>query len=397
MAEICLATKTWRSGAAWHLHELARALAEAGATVTLIAPLAEPSSREARHRNIRRVVPPRERVGGAGNRLSRPLASLSRIAAGSLAVLSERTRSRTFLVTIPDPLLFTLPLFALLRLTGGRVLFLVHDAEPHAWRLPPPLRWVERGAHRLSYRLANDLIVLTPAVRESLADRFALRRDKVTIIPHGPLTVPNVPPLPGEGRLLLFGTMRRNKCVLEVIQAVRLVRRRDPAVRLLLAGEPHPQEGDYWAACEAAIAEEPEPFEVRRGYLPDDELPALMARADAFVLAYRDFHSASGVAVLAALAGRPVIATRSGSLGELFDAGMAGETIAEPVTPESVAAGIVAFRARSADDWRTSARTGTERVGRLASWESIAAAHLQLIRSGTAGTMPAAAIGRRAP
>ena len=381
MAELCVVTKTWRSGAAWHLHELVRSLAEAGLTITLIAPAAEPAAREARHPRIHRVRIPREWSGGGRGPAVRAWASLRRIGAGFVAVLGARRRCATFLVTIPDPLVFTLPLFALLRLSGARLIFLVHDAEPHAWRLPRALRRVEHAAHGLSYRLATDLVVLAPSVRERLVAGFGMAKSKIRVVPHGPLSIASVPPLPGNGRLLLFGTLRRNKRVLEVIEAVLLARQLDPGVTLVVAGEPHPQERDYWARCEAAMAADRNAFELRLGYLPDDELPELVAGVDAFVLAYDDFESASGVAIVAALAGRPLIATDAGSLGPLFEAGLAGERIARPVTAAGIAEGIARFRATPAAIWRERAAAGVGSVRRTQSWEIAAAALLALIRS----------------
>jgi len=381
MSEVCLVTKTWRSGVAWEVQMLTEALAEAGATVTLVAPLAEPVDREPRHPNVKRVRVPRELVDGAGNSLTRKLASLSRMAGGFLGALAQRARTRTYLVTIPDPLPVSLLLFLLLRLSGARLLFIVHDVLPHAWRLPGSLRWLERGAHELSYRLATRLIVWAAPLRDQLVSEFGIPPEKVSVFPHPPLPLGAIPPAPGNGRFLAFGTMRRNKCILEVIEAILLVRKVDPGVTLLLAGEPHAHELDYWAQCQAAMARDPAAFSVEAGYVADAALPGLVAGVDAFITAYRDFDSASGVAVLAALNGRPVLGTGAGSLDEMYALGMAGERIEAPVLAESVAAAILKFRRIDAETWRERAAAGVVELSRTIAWAPIARSYLELIRA----------------
>ncbi|MDB5894517.1 MAG: hypothetical protein JWQ88_2048, partial [Rhodoferax sp.] len=258
--------------------------------------------------------------------------------------------------------------------------FIVHDAEPHAWSLGPRLRFMERRAHALSYRLASTIVTLTPSVREALVREFAIPAAKIAVIPHGPLSVGDVAPVPGSGRLLLFGSLRRNKCVLEVIQGVVLARRQGQRVSLVLAGEPLKQEPGYWNECLAAVAEDPDGFDVRAGFLPDEALPVLIGSIDAFVLAYRDFNSQSGVAILAALAGRPVIGTRSGGLGELFDQGMAGEALAEPLTAEAVADGIARFCVKSPNFWHDASQQATLAIARLLRWDRIADDYIRLAR-----------------
>lgn len=378
MPDVCLSTKIWRSGTGWFAQALAGALAEAGLRTAFVAPAAEPASREPVHPNLRRFVLSREIVVPAP-RPARIRASLRRMAGGIAALARLRPTTRTFLFSIPEPLIVTLPVFAALRLTGARIVFIVHDPEPHAWRYRGVARRIERAGHALSYRLANHLVVLTPSAAQGLGRAFGVAAEKVSVIPHGPFTLDGVAPLPGQGRFLVFGTLRRNKGVLAAIGGVTLARRQGHDVRLVLAGEPHPDEPDYWRECEAAIRQDPEGFEVHRRFVPDEELPGILAGIDAFVLAYDGFQSQSGVGVLAAVNRRPVIGTRSGGLAELFDRGMAGETIEDPPSPEGVAAAIGRFRAVSAETWRLRAAEAAIRVTGGLSWPEIGRAYRALI------------------
>jgi glycosyltransferase involved in cell wall biosynthesis len=379
LPEICLMTKAWRSGAAWVAQMIAQAIAEQGASIAFVAPRADPVSREPSHSNLTRIVTPRELIGQHG-KARRAVASLQRIFGGLAAICRLRLTTRTFIFSIPEPLVFTLPLFALLRLTGARVIFIAHDAQPHAWALGERFRFMERGAHALSYRLASTVVALTPTVRDALARDFSVPVDKIAIIPHGPFSIGDVEPMPGTGRLLIFGSLRRNKSILEAIEGTIIARKAGQRVTLVLVGEPLKEEGAYWDQCRAAIAADPAGFDVRVGFLPDEALPELIGSVDAFVLAYQNFNSQSGVGVLAALAGRPVIGTRSGGLGELFDRGMAG-TVIDKATPEDIAAAISSFYGRSAAEWQSAASDGALRIAKSLRWDSIADQYIRLARN----------------
>jgi glycogen synthase len=98
------------------------------------------------------------------------------------------------------------------------------------------------------------------------------------------------------------------------------------------------------------------------------------------MLAYQNFNSQSGVGVLAALAARPVIGTRSGGLDELFDRGLAGQLIQDEVTPESIAAAIIEFRRRDLNEWRNKAGQGAVRVADTLRWDRIADDYIALCR-----------------
>jgi glycogen(starch) synthase len=378
MSNICIVTKTWRYSVPWIVQMLAQALMDGGTTVSLIAPLTEPVSREASSPKLTRVILHRERIDESSS-WRRKSATVRRIFGCLIAVVRERSRTSTFLITIPDPLVFSLFMFAFLRLSGARTLFLVHDAVPHAWKFAPDWRWLERWAHALSYKLSSRLIVFTPILRDVLVAEFGIKSKKITIIPHGALQLQGVTEAPGNGRFLLFGTMRRNKSIAEVIKGIVLARQSDPGVSLVIAGEPHPSELAYWNECRKIIEADPNGFDVRQGFIADDDLPGLVATVDAFVMAYRNFDSQSGVGVVAALSNRPSLCTDVGGLKDLVAAGMSYEPILTPVTPTGVASAVRNFRRRPIDEWRAEARRAAEKVNRSMSWGSIALSYKKLI------------------
>ena len=185
----------------------------------------------------------------------------------------------------------------------------------------------------------------------------------------------------GEGRLFLFGSLRRNKSILEVIEDGTLARRKDPGITLVIAGEAHPSERVYWERCRALIAGDPSGFRGREGFLPEEKLPSIVAEVDAFVLAYQGFESQSGVGVLAALSDRPVICTREGGLSDLIDEGLCHQPIEQPVSGETVAEALLAFRARRFEEWRNEAAASTRRFAATNSWRTIAGRVAERIHS----------------
>jgi glycogen synthase len=367
---IVLYTRAWRSGTGLYAQGLAQGIADAGYPVTFIAPGGEPDDPASRSPGVRRVCPPRERIGPAP-RLSRALASLRRVLVGLGAVLRARASARHFVFSIPDPYLFSLPAMALLRLMGGRIVFVCHDPEPHAWILPAPLRGIERLGHALTYWMSETVVVLAQSGRAALGAKFGVAASKIAVIPHGVLPQAYVGPAPGRRTLLLFGTIRRNKQVDAAIRAVADLHQRGQAVRLVVAGGADPADADYVETCRALAARWPDAIDLQVGYVSDEATQRLLAESDAMLLPYAGFDSQSGVAVLAGLAGRPVIATAAGGIADLMDSGLAGVRIAEPADDKAIGEAIEAFFGASPAAWTARAVEARARLLQTLNWRSI--------------------------
>jgi glycogen(starch) synthase len=375
--KLCFQTKTWGEGAGWFAQELARGMAEAGAEVIYVAPPAIPEEREPHHQNLRRVVTPRERQ--SGSRLLRVLSSARRVIGGYWACLRARGATASYLFSIPDPLPFFIPLQVLLRLSGARLFFVVHDAKPHSWSggfAPSPLAYF---GHWLSYRLATDLVATTSDCRDDLVATFGAEPSRVSILPHGPFDIGTSSDLPGSGTLLVFGSLRRNKRVLEAIKAVQLCRRRGKQVSLLIAGAPDRQDPDYWAQCAEQIATAPDSIRTEIGFVPDERIPALIEQTDAVLLPYRDFSSASGVAILMATSQRPLIATATGGIKDLFAMGMAGIPLEEGADTETIAEAIDRFVEEPPSTWRAKASAARSKLLETLSWKTIGQGYLDVM------------------
>jgi glycosyltransferase involved in cell wall biosynthesis len=378
MPDVCLISKVWRSGTGWYAQMLSEAIGEAGARIAFISPAAEPREREPKGSNLKRVFVPRE-LKTAAPRWRRLTASLRRSISSTVSAISLRRNTGTYIFNIPEPFIFTLPLFVFLRMSGAKIIYIVHDAVPHKWRFDGFLRSFEDLLYRVSYALPHHLVVLAPAARQVLVDRYGISADKIGVIPHGPFSTGSITPMPGTGRLLCFGTVRRNKNVLETIRAVKSARAQGLDVTLQISGEIHPLESDYWDTCLAEIRQDEAGFDLDIRFVPDASLPELIAKVDAFVLPYEDFSSQSGVAVLAATSGRPVIGTASGGLADLFAAGMAGVELTSPVSSDAILKGIYTFKAESIGAWSARAAVGAERVQAEIAWSRVAQRFLTIV------------------
>lgn len=374
---VALFTKTWlASGAGLFAQELAAGMVDAGGQVILISPPLQDEGFVARHSRLMHWQSCREST--AGPKWRRALSSVLRAATGALHCLRARLHTRTFIVTIPDPLVFGVPSLALLRLTGARIIYVVHDPLPHAWKLPPRFRRLENAAFAAAYRLSAALVVLSPASAETLRAHYRIGRRELAVIEHGVFALEATGPAPGNNILLLFGTLRRNKGVREAIEGVIKARAQGSPVHLVIAGAPDPVEPDYWPHCQALALAHPEAVTLEIGYVADARLHELVQGCDAFLLPYRDFHSQSGVAMLAASNARPAIVSCSGGLGDLVAEGMAGVAIAEPVDGDAVARAILSFGQSDIADWNRRAAAYRDQVLASHAWPAIGARYLEL-------------------
>jgi glycogen(starch) synthase len=375
---LCVYTRMWRSGGTTlFAQELVGGLLDVGADVTFIAPPGETEIDGIPRPRLTRMRPPREKMGG-GSRLARAVSSFTRVLVADYYLLRARFSARVFIVTIPDPMLFFLPALLLLRLTGARVILVEHDPVPHAWRLRSHWRWFEERGLDLRYRLSDLIVVLSDASRDKMAERYPRFRGIVRVCQHGvfPMGEPR-PPL-GNGTLLLFGTIRRNKGILEAMAGVIAARESGMSVALLVAGDIHLEEPGYAQECLDLARTRPDIIEMRVGHVSDDILPTVIAESDALLLPYKNFFSQSGVAILAASNARPVIASRAGGIATLLDEGMPAVCIEGEISAESITVAIREFMAVPADDWQRRALAYRDVILEQRAWPAIALNYVAL-------------------
>lgn len=208
-----------------------------------------------------------------------------------------------------------LPLRQLLGAAGRPAVAVVHNAIPHEW-LP-----FSRSLTRAALRRVGAFVVHAGSVADDLAR--ILGNPRVAIVPHPPNLHVEPSPLPdGDPPALLFlGFVRPYKGVDVAIEAVARLRSRGRPVRLTVAGE-------FWGPVDrysdlAGRLGVADLVELRNGYAPDGEVLALLRNHHLVVTPYRTA-TQSGIVPLAFAAGRPVVSTTAGGLGERVTEGVNG-------------------------------------------------------------------------
>ncbi len=215
---------------------------------------------------------------------------------------------------------------------------IVHDATPHPGDSAAFVRLIQAR----SMRRAGALVALSRHVAARLAGDPAsagktLLRARLPPFAFGVAPIPPPRAHGGALRLLCLGRLRAYKGLDLLADALaRLGPRDDLAVRIVGQGPALPALARLRALPGVVV---------ERRWVPEAELAALLAWADAVVLPYREA-SQSGLAPAALAAGRWVLATAVGGLPEQL-AGAPNGRLCAP-EPDALAAAITALLAEPA-------------------------------------------------
>lgn len=327
-------THPYKGGGAQHTTELAHRLAAAGHDVVIESWRAQyPSFLYPGQQTI--DAPEGEPFGAVRRELDwrRPdgwLRAGRRLRAADLVVLTVLSP-----VQVPAYLGILSGLGAIRRPTPAtRVVALCHNVLPHE-RRPydrPLMKALLRRVHT----------VLTHSEQQSaLAAGLTSAPRRVAVMPPH-LPARRTDPAPGEARvrnrLLFFGLVRPYKGLDLLLRALAAG---PPQVSLTVAGE-------FWGGLDetkALIAELglTDRVELRPGYVPAEQVPALFENADALVLPYRSATASQNV-WLGHEHGVPVIATRVGALADHVTDGVDG-LLVEPGSVEALTDALSRFYA----------------------------------------------------
>ena len=218
----------------------------------------------------------------------------------------------------------------------------------------------KRDLWRRLFGRFERIVVHSERGRSTLAE-LGVDDAKLRVIPH-PVT-PSDPPRADDGRTVLaLGVIRPYK---QVDHAAAAVRRLEDA-RLVVAGDPL---GPLPDGLDGA--------ELRLGYLPDDEVQRALGEATVAVFPYRAELDQSGALLQALGAGVPAVVYDVGGLPEPVRAYGAGR-----VVPADDVEALAAALRELLDDPAAleAARAGAARARDELTWDASAAAHLELYR-----------------
>jgi glycosyltransferase involved in cell wall biosynthesis len=329
----------------WYDHELAAALARAGAEVELATSRFRFGTLPAAdgYRRSERFYPVSSRLFKR-SRLRLPLKAVEH-----LDVLRSLSRARTDVLHLQW---LALPQADLRLRFRSPSVFTAHDLLPRRTASRTDL-W-----RRLLERF-DRVVVHSERGREALAELGVDAR----VIPHP--VYPSAATRADDGRTILsLGVIRPYKGLTDAIETTR----RLPGTRLLVAGDPAmPLDGLRGA----------ERVEWRLGYLSSDELDRALSEATVAVFPYRAELDQSGALLQALGAGVPAVVYDVAGLGEPVRAYGAGRV---------VAAGDVDALTAAVDELLgdaealAAARAGADRARNELTWDAAAAQHLALYR-----------------
>lgn len=215
---------------------------------------------------------------------------------------------------------------ALARVVGYRVVWTVHEVDPHE----AASRRLDRAAARLVAAASRRLIAHDAPTVAKIEETLPSARGKVMLIPHATFTgvypsgrdraeVLEELAVPSDAFVFLcFGHLRGYKDIDVLMDALGSVA--DDRIALIVAGLPLSE-----AAAEALrkAAANDSRIRLMLGYVPDERVAELFGACDAAVVSRGD-GGTSGVVVLALSLGVPVVAAARPAYEELTGHGEAG-------------------------------------------------------------------------
>ena len=230
---------------------------------------------------------------------------------------------------------------------------------------------------------AHDLLPRRTAAKRSLWRTLLARFDRVvvhsergrealarlgiesTVIPHPVFR--SDPSRTDDGRTLLsLGTIRPYKGLADAIAAARRI----DGARLVVAGDPLEPLNGYRTAGAGVV-------EWRLGYLPQQELERALGDATVALFPYRPELDQSGALLQALGAGVPAVAYDVGGIADPIRAFGAGRVVRAGDVDELVAATRELLDDAGALE---AARAGARRAREVLTWDAAAAAHAELYR-----------------
>jgi glycosyltransferase involved in cell wall biosynthesis len=220
----------------------------------------------------------------------------------------------------------------------------------------------------------DRIIVHTQILRARLI-RMGFNADKIKVIPHGAFdvfarTYRHGAGVEEENTILFFGNIVWSKGLDVLVEAMPLVIKEIPSVKLIIAGD-----GVIPKRSWQIIAKYKANFEVHNYFIPNEKVAYFFSRASLVVIPSRKQEGHSGVLTVAYSFGKPVVATNVGEFPVLVrDTGCG--LVVPPEDPKALAEGIISLLR----DERLRRRMGENalKMTEKLSWENIAKIHLKL-------------------
>lgn len=285
-------------------------------------------------------------------------------------------------------------LFGRARALGVGAVVTLHSVYDGALGVPG-LRWSPLAFQRELGRAADRLVVHQ---RAGCADRLlaqGVEAERVAVIPHGTreLALPSRADARAELGLdedaltvLAIGFIHKKKGLHTLVDAFGDVARAVPRAQLVVAGSFRRRPWDH--AYRLRLRAKMRPGQdagwlvLHEGFHGDDAMRAYLAAADVVALPYRQrYGSASGVLHLALAAGRPVVCASGYKFAEAAEAWGDAHPDFFPAPDDAPAWARALTRVLEDADTRTELAERARTLGQETSWPRVAGLHLDTYRA----------------
>jgi glycosyltransferase involved in cell wall biosynthesis len=234
------------------------------------------------------------------------------------------------------------------------VVMTVHDIKSHYERFVSRDSFLKR-----SLKIPHCLITHYRDGKSQLIDHWDVEEERVSVIPHGIMTPLHSSIGRSEERrklnlsqerriLLFFGSIRPNKGLDVLLEALNDIRSRVPEVLLIIAGAvPRGMSFQKYSDIIQKLNLS-ENVRTEINFIPDEDVDSFMAAADVVVLSYVKFEAQSGVLLRAYAHKKPVVVSDVGAMGELVASDKVG-LVVEPGDPAALAEAVVNILDNSGD------------------------------------------------
>ena len=251
------------------------------------------------------------------------------------------------------------------------VVLTIHDARQHFNSLKARESFLKRY-----YRHPHRVIVHHEEGKRQLVKSYGLCASKIDVVPHGIMALDN-PVSKSEAReklnlpsgrpiLLFFGSIRANKGLEILLEALKSVTLSNPEVLLVVAG--NVRRGMTFDCYSDIINRLDLAGNVKTfvKFIEDEDVDSYFAASDILVLPYKTFESQSGVLLRAYAHKKPVVVSELGAMGEIVNEDETGVTV-EASNSEQLCDAII----KVLDNYDAFIAHYNSEIERKYSWESV--------------------------
>lgn len=250
----------------------------------------------------------------------------------------------------------------------------IHDANIHSGDKPSQkIAFFQPNALAATY--STRVIVHGEQIKRNFLKLNQIDSEKVVIIPHGDFTIYNKwkkeNVLEENNFILFFGRIWKYKGLEYLIQAAPRIALEIPDIKIIIAGIGEPID-QY-----LEMIQNPQNFLIYNYHVPNEMVAWLFQKSALIVLPYIEA-SQSGVIPLAYSFGKPVVATRVGSIPEIVENDVTGRII-EPMSSIEIADAVIELL-KDSKKRKTMGQMAYAKISQEFSWDRVAQMTIEVYR-----------------